>query len=181
MFGLKRRVNLEKRLEIEPKRFDTVLLIDMQESFLKNINPQERGVIIAAQMNVLGHCASHDIPLIALEYRLNGSTILTLKQQIRRIPRHKYIIKNDDDGFYGSSCEELLKTLEEYQSNTLYLMGINASVCVKETGIGAVRNGFKIVTSNDVIADKETWGRIDPGWFKRNGVYVRDYNELTAF
>lgn len=169
-------------------KFDTVFLIDMQESNLKRIDPQKRESMIKAQLEVIEHCDNYHIPIIVLEYLKGGTTIDKLERRIHKIPRHrrKLLIKSENDGFIGKSRKKLLKKLKKYQTNSIYLMGVNASACVKQTGEGAKRERFSVMSSEDVIADPPNWQNdrayaTENGalWFKENGIFVPRYTELT--
>ncbi len=83
------------------------LLIDMQESFLKNIDKSESDRIIQAQIEVLEYCAKYDHPVIALEYDGHGPTIESLAKKVKKVPQHSFITKSKANGFYTP----------DYQSN----------------------------------------------------------------
>ena len=75
----------------------------------------------------------------------------------------KVIEKQYNDGFSGTDLKD---TLEKMGAKRLLLMGINSDSCVRETADSALKFGFKIVTSKDVIASRNTNGIF---WYKRNG------------
>lgn len=50
-------------------------------------------------------------------------------------------------------------------------MGNNASACVKRTASGAIKEGFNIITSNDVIDGKHNDNNSIP-WYREKGIDV---------
>lgn len=191
-----------------------VLLIDMHDSFLKEVAEEEKEKEIPYQLDVLDYCKDNNIPVIVLEYELYGETIRVLKKKVDSLPVKEYITKSYDDGFfklkpnikpfqsYGRPTklhdDDFLKTeledkLRAYGVDSILLMGINASGCVLKTAESAVKLGFKIITSKDLIADPD-WHVSGPllvtkegkkgtsdnsaPWYKEHGIYRDNYKEL---
>lgn len=159
-----------------------VLLIDMQEIFLKDIFDEERKREIPYQIEVLDYCKANDIPVFVLEYEREGSTIPVLKDKIDSLNKKSYIIKSHSNGFEGTDLEKQLKF---ENAENLLLMGINASACVLETAEGALERGYNLMTSKDLIAD--SFGECyDPEsdvlesryWYKKNSIYRDNYKDL---
>lgn len=197
-----------------PSKKLAVLLIDMHDSFLKEVAEEEREREIPYQLDVLNYCKDNNIPVIVLEYELYGETVPVLKKKVDSLPVKEYITKSYDDGFfklkpnikpfqsYGRPTklhdDDFLKTeledkLRAYGVDSILLMGINASGCVLKTAKSAVKLGFKIITSKDLIADPDwhvTGGIIitkegkhgtsdnSAPWYKEHGIYKDNYKEL---
>lgn len=201
-----------------PSKKLAVLLIDMQDSFLKEVAEEEKRREIPYQLDVLDYCKDNNIPVIVLEYELYGETVPVLKKKVDSLPVKEYITKSYDDGFfelkttkrshtYGRIIklldeklldDDFLKTevedkLRAYGIDSILLMGINASGCVLRTAESAVKLGFKIITSKDLIADPEWYvsgqfivtsdgkhGTSDNSapWYKEHGIYRDNYKEL---
>ncbi|MFC1608942.1 isochorismatase family protein [Patescibacteria group bacterium] len=150
-----------------------VVIVDMQEYFLEKLAYDERCFIIGNQKKVLRWCAEKDIPVIALEYRCRGKTIKELSDSFYVINRVESIIKSDDNGF---SWTRLNRLLYVWGVEELFLMGINASACVKRTARGAVRRRYRIVTSLNLIADPSSYEESKSGcWYKQNGILLDDH------
>ncbi|MEA2097834.1 MAG: isochorismatase family protein [Patescibacteria group bacterium] len=144
-----------------------VILIDMQQIFLDGLKKKNRERIIANQIFIIRWCAQENIPVVVLEYRGSGETIDVLAKELKKIEDLRIILKSYDNGFYYT---ELKDVLEERNAKNLFLMGINASACVKRTAIGAREEGFSIITSNDVIGGNNDDNSIS--WYVENGIVV---------
>lgn len=167
-----------------------VILIDMQDSFLDEVSKEERNKEIPYQLDVLDYCKDNRIPVFVLEYHGCGETVRVLKEKVDSLPVKTYITKHYDDGFFETSLE---KKLREQGVESILLMGVNASGCVRRTAESAVELGFKILTSKGLIADPE-WhvtdefiinkegkhGKSDESapWYKEHGIYREDYKGL---
>ncbi len=167
-----------------------VLLIDMQDYFLKEVSEEEKKSEIPYQLEVLNYCKNNNIPVFVLEYLQCGETTRILKEKVDSLPVKEYVTKGYNDGFLKTDLEAKLRS---YGIESMLLMGVNASGCVRDTAEGAIRAGFKIMTSKDLIADPEwyvteefiikkngTHGKSDNSaqWYKEHGIYRDDYKEL---
>ena len=137
-----------------------IILVDMQPSFLKHIDPQEKKQLIQRQREVLTLAKRYDIPTLVFEFDGQGETISELEQIIADIPRTKTFTKERDDGFeiyHGPKNFEPdyypSDWLQAQGVDAVYMMGINGFACVQETADSA-KDLFhlQIATSNDVIA-----------------------------
>lgn len=154
-----------------------VVLIDMQESFLKGVEDAIKEEMILAQMALARYCAARDIPFIVVEYEDNGETIEALKREVEKITRHATVIKTKPDAFWvpeGRQALSLLQHLRQWKINGIVLAGIYAGACVWQTAASALDNRLKIATSGDLIA----LGGEDPGLFKEEGLYFKNCHQL---
>jgi nicotinamidase-related amidase len=156
-----------------------VLLIDMQDFY---IDSEEKKGLIPNQISVLEVCRGKDIPVIVVEYDGCGETTSSLLEKIKEIPSPNVykITKSSDNAFNRSELHDLLIKLE---AETLLLMGINACACVFLTASNAVQLGYKIITSEGLIAGfclscrkGDESGRYE--WYKKNGHFSKDYNHI---
>ncbi len=157
-----------------------VLLIDMQPSFLGKISKKKKVGLVSRQIEVIRECARLDVPLIVLEYRNQGDTLIELMNEVRLVPRNQLIIKLYDDGFEGTDLNRILKG---FSVKTLVLMGVNASYCVKKTALSAVGLGYKIITGDYLIDNTCRCCRHrekDRGWYMTNGVFHEVPTSLPA-
>ena len=145
-----------------------VILIDMQHLFIKNLKRKNRKRIIANQIFVIRWCVQENIPIVVLEYRGWGETINVLTKELEKVRNMIIITKPYDNGF---SYTDLKCILNKRNAKNLFLMGINASACVKRTARGAVEEGFSIITSDDVIDGKHNDDNSIP-WYRENGIVV---------
>ncbi len=154
-----------------------VLLIDMQDYFLEDISSEEKAREIPYQLDVLDYCKEKSIPVFVLEYKDSGPTIKVLKDKVDSLEKKTYITKSHDNGFIGTNLAEQLK---EYSIDTLLLMGVNATACVVDTAYGALKEGFNIMTSKELIADPPYFRSLDEGvrWYSVYGVHMDSYKDI---
>lgn len=154
-----------------------VLMIDMQDFFLKNLDDESRSVLVRNQGEVLDFCLKKNVPVFVFEYKaggvLRGPTTKVLLEKLKRLSQ-RVIVKDNNSAFVGTKLEELLK---ESKVKTILLLGINANGCVQDTAMGAIRRGYKVVTSSDLIASTSRRGL---GLSKRNEAWYRNKCSLLA-
>lgn len=154
-----------------------VLLIDMQDHF---INTEEKKNLVPNHISVIRFCAEKNIPVVVLEFSNRGQTTKALREEVNKLPKENvcWLKKYYNDAF---CCTKLHKELQSKGIRTLLLMGINAGYCIYSTGRSAIKHGYKIVTSGDLIAgyigNKEIHCS-NPEWYMRNGVYVDKHTSI---
>jgi len=166
----------------QQSRFESlaVLLIDMQDGFLDSL---EKKLLVPNQIQVLKFCKEKEIPVMVFEYKRFGRTTSSLVMELKNIPRKNvyWFEKTDNDAFSVSDFYFLLK---RKKITKLLLMGINAAFCVFDTAKTAIRVGFTIMTSEDLIAGyKDEDGRFravcqDFSWFEANGIAKHDHKNI---
>jgi len=172
---------LEKKLEpkLNINGHVGALIIDMQPDFLRSIEDSERAKLISSHLKMAKFLVANNIPTVVLEYWDEGSTEREIRDEIDKLPKHKYITKYDDDGFTQRSLHE---TLRDWKIKDLIIMGINASFCVKDTAQSAIRKGYSIYTARQLLANQsyeQSFFNDDvPLWFESNGVYSSDFRDL---
>ena len=145
-----------------------VILIDMQQYFIRGLKKENKERIIANQIFIIKWCAQENIPIVVLEYEKYGKTIDVLIKELKEVKYLRVISKSRPDGFYDT---KLAYTLNQVNADNLFLMGIDANVCVRSTAIGAMVNGFKFITSEDVIDGVRNDDNSIP-WYRENGTVV---------
>lgn len=150
-----------------------VLLIDMQPHFIIELPEGEKERIVSSQIEVIRRCGRERIPIFVIEYADEGDTIRELRREIRRARKATEIYrmkKTTDSAFSNGNLAALLRGLG---IERLYLMGINAGACVKETAESAIACGFSIITSPEVIsAASHHAGDHSIPWYRKNGSLV---------
>jgi isochorismate hydrolase len=178
LFALMPLPNQAQRNQTVEGRIAAVL-IDMQPIFVNRLNDREVKKEIPCILDTLDFCYQNNIPIIVLEMEDGGDTIGVLKEKLDSCGAY-FLSKDDDSGFANANLEPMLKRLG---ADTLLLMGVNATICVKATGRDALDCGFAICTSRELIAEPRVWR---PGirtfesisWFVENGVYCNRYEDL---
>jgi nicotinamidase-related amidase len=140
------------QFKIDPTRFG-VLIIDMQESFLKDISSVDKIRLINTQNNLINLCAIRDYPITILEYEGEGKTIIELINSIRLVPRYSFLKKLHDNAFLDNP--DLQAKLKFWNLETLCLTGINAECCILDTAVGAIEQGYNLLTSRDLLASEK--------------------------
>ena len=176
-------LNAEHSQTLEDKALSkndyAVLLIDMQKTFVGTIPKEKKKKQISSQIEVLQYCSQKDIPLAVLEFKGLGPTIDELAYHIKKVPRKRYIEKDDSDGFTNP---ELHEQLNEWNVKNLILMGIYSSQCVKATAKSAIEcdeGDYRIFTSNALISENNPRRHQETiDWFKDKGKYYDDYKDL---
>jgi len=129
-----------------------VILIDMQKDFVQGIYPvNHKQKILQCQINVFNECIRKDIPVVVLESLNHGKTIDCLMEKINAVPRGRVFTKTKSSGFSNIDFEIQLSHFEIRQ---LFLMGLYASYCIKETAEDAIKRGMKVYVSKSVIGKK---------------------------
>lgn len=159
-----------------------VILIDMQDFFLKNFNPEVRKVLVSNQLKVLEACQKRNVPVIVLEYKaggeLRGATTLELRKKVEHI-KTAIIIKDSNSGFTDTNLDEILRGM---QCKKLVLMGINANGCVQDTAMSALRRGYSVITARGLIASARSDGRHfskkNEEWYEQETVFLDGVGEV---
>ncbi len=156
-----------------------VLIVDMQEDYLANINQEELGEeLIPNQIKIIKYAQKNSIPIFVLEYDLRGPTTSSL---IRVLEKGQYTVirKDYDNGFRDTQLDE---KLVDKKVNSIILMGVNASGCVKMTASGGYVRGYLVVTSPDLIANDTNYVDKQEGrtWYKNQGMWVESHKIILG-
>jgi nicotinamidase-related amidase len=111
-----------------------LVLIDLQEKLLPVMAAQETVARNAARLVSFARIV--DMPILACEQVKLGSTVEEISSQWEAVDP---IPKSTFDCF-GS--EEFLGRLRELNRQTVVIVGIEAHICVTQTGLSALRKGF---------------------------------------
>lgn len=157
----------------------TVVMVDMQEYFLSDLSKERVAKLIRHQKKVLEYCLKHDIPVVVLEYAYCGSTIPELRKLVKKLRRKRFFLKQCDDGF-ESVIGSLHDILQEWQTGKLIFMGVNATVCVRQTAESAKDKGYQVLTSPRLVEDSERGKGSSMKWYVRNGIVKGCEEKLLA-
>ena len=89
-----------------------IIVVDMQDFFLKRVTKENRERIIPNQIKVIDFCAKHNVPVVVLEYKRRGDTTKVLKEKIDKLPNTKTVIKEHNSGFRDTNLAEILESLK---------------------------------------------------------------------
>ena len=155
-----------------------VILVDMQTSFVQELREGELDRIVPKQLATLKHCKQFGIPVVVLELDASyyGETIKVLIGEAKKNPYFRLIGKEFNSGFIGTDLDSHLKLLG---AKKLFIMGINADFCVKKTADDAIKRGYEIITSNEVISGQYCHSKSNSvDWFKSNGHCIETIDEF---
>jgi nicotinamidase-related amidase len=167
------------------KKDIAVIIIDMQDFFLKNFPATISSDFIDNQKKVINLCLKKKMPFVLLEYKaggiLRGKTISKLEKIISDSSK-EVIIKESNSGFTKTNLEEILKILK---IKKILLMGLNANGCIQDTAIGATHRGYKVITSEGVIASSSrkdlTFSKRNKKWFEENTIFFESPESLINY
>ncbi|MGM5484462.1 MAG: isochorismatase family protein [Nanobdellota archaeon] len=141
-----------------------VLVIDMQENFLRSLDRQKADSLIKNQIEFLSYSENYDLPVYLIENQEGESTINELLHF-----GHENIRKPETDSFYNTGLSDKLKEI-----NTIIPMGLYATECVKDTAETAMGK-YDVLTAVSLISDrKPNFGE----WYKEKGILCKDNFEL---
>lgn len=150
-----------------------VLIIDMQKSFL---DEPELKDLIPQQIEVIRFCRQKSIPVILVEYRVFGRTVMKLRKEVCPSLTSR-VTKRYDDAFYET---RLKKVLSSMGITNLLLAGVYAGGCVYETAAHAIEEGFQVLTSCDLIAGYCDTPLHNEAWYQENGKYFLNYQDVLS-
>ncbi len=133
-----------------------IVIIDMQSGFYERghtTNTPGLRSLVEQQMELLKWGVENDVPVLFFEYRNYGASDPRLTALLKNHP-HASVIKATDGGFDGEESKgAAISQLKEWNVDTLIVSGINGNACVVSTARGAVREGFDVMTSADIVGN----------------------------
>ena len=149
-----------------------MVVVDMQDCFLKNVNSAVQKELFNNQGMVLDWCYEEHIPVIFLEYSdkqvSRGKTSSLLSTRVDGKQTH-VILKDSNSGFVNTHLDTVLR---QHKVNQIIIMGINANGCVQDTAIGALRRKFQVITASGIIVNSYTLDmKLTPNnksWYLKN-------------
>ena len=168
------------------KMSDTaVLIIDMQQFFLKRFDKVIRDELILNHIKFLQFCLKNKMPVITTEYKCRGIFRGHLIPQLEKMIKKNLIasiIKESNSGFVDTNLHTIL---EKLKIQKIIIIGVNANACVQDTAKGAICRGFKVITSKGLIGSA---GRKDLGlsnknekWYRYNTLFFECQNDLLKY
>ncbi len=129
-------------------REDTVLLIiDVQDRLISTISGADR---ILINIEALIKTAKiYTIPILLTEQEKLGETVPQLREILKRSGSYDPIRKLSFS-CYGN--EKFRRILEETDRSNLLICGIEAHICVSQTALDLMENGYKIQVVEDATS-----------------------------
>jgi nicotinamidase-related amidase len=165
-----------------------IIIVDMQESFLRYHKPNKIREMVAAQIKLIQAGLNFGVPIAVVEYQNSGATIPQITAIAKPENNTAYFNRKcipgllcggwvfppiSDDAF---SDPRLGHWINEKGLTSLLFAGINAESCLGLTAISAFRRGFEVTTSEDLISEpKMDYVPLKSlMWMKSEGVIVED-------
>lgn len=157
-----------------------LIVVDPQKEFAQAFDSYDIKIMSEANNSLISYCEKNKIPVyLAVSPDFGNEIIPSMKNSLAnavKIPKPKCI----DSAF---SNKKLLESLIKDGSDNLIITGIDAPYCVKRTAQDALKNGFNIYSSDDLIAtrpntefDSDEFG----GWVDRNGKMYDSVDNLIC-
>lgn len=160
-----------------------LVIVDMQNFFLKNSINKDVDSVINNQRKVIDFFNKNNSPIVFLEYQDEKNSRGCVLPVLSKKAKNKYTIKKLSNG--GFTNTDLNKILKDLKIKKIVLVGINANGCVQDTAIGAIRRGYEIISSEDLMAniyfDNLGLSRNNKKWYQENTKFFEKYNTLLKY
>jgi nicotinamidase-related amidase len=132
-------------------RNTALMIIDMQQNYMRSIEPSKLDDLVAQQLALLDLCRQRDVPIFTIRMDVDIPIDTRIAAAAMRAPRHEPYLKKRRDAFTNPRLE---RAVERHGIRHLIISGIYASNCVLATAATA-RRKYKIWTTPALIADSE--------------------------
>ena len=141
-------VTTDPRIMLDPER-TTLLVIDFQKKLVPHLyNPKE---VVKNALLLINLAKIMDIPVLATEQYPEGlgETISIIK---KALPKRTRIVPKTSFGCF--SDQEFCTSIEQFgeASRTLLVVGIESHICVLQTVLGALSQGYKVHVAGDAVS-----------------------------
>lgn len=185
--------------ELRPGRRPAVLAIDLMRAYFEPGSPLclPSGDCLSSAARILASARDSDVPVIhtRVQYAKDGSDGGVFVRKVRAL-RHLYgggpmselmpqVAPEDDElvitkqyasAFFGTS---LASTLVAKAVDTVVLVGVSTSGCIRATAVDAVQLGFIPLVVRDAVADR-TRGTHESNLFDLQAKYAEVVDEKTT-
>ena len=184
---------------LRPGRRPAVLAIDMMRAYFEQASPLclPSRDCLASGARVLSAARASGVPVIhtrvqfapdgsdggvfvrkvrALEQLYGGGPLSELMPDVAPVEGELVITKQYASAFFGTS---LASTLVARGIDTVVLVGVSTSGCIRATGVDAVQHGFIPLVVRDAVGDR-TPQTHDANLFDLQAKYAEVVDERTA-
>jgi nicotinamidase-related amidase len=185
--------------ELRPGSRPVVLAVDLMRGYFDPASPLclPSSDCLASAARVLAAARKHGVPVIhtrvefaadgsdggvfvrkvrALEMLYGGGPMSELMPEVAPAERELVITKQYASAFFGTS---LASTLVARGVDTVVLVGVSTSGCIRATGVDAVQHGFIPLVVRDAVGDR-TAQTHDANLFDLQAKYAEVIDEKTA-
>jgi nicotinamidase-related amidase len=184
---------------LRPGRRPAVLAIDLMRAYFDPASPLclPSRDCLASGARVLAAARANGVPVIhtrvefapdgsdggvfvkkvrALEHLYGGGPLSELMPEVAPVEGELVITKQYASAFFGTS---LASTLVAKGIDTVVLVGVSTSGCIRATGVDAVQHGFIPLVVRDAVGDR-TLETHDANLFDLQAKYAEVVDERTA-
>ena len=184
---------------LRPGRRPAVLAIDMMRAYFEQASPLclPSRDCLASGARVLSAARASGVPVIhtrvqfapdgsdggvfvrkvrALEQLYGGGPLSELMPEVAPVEGELVITKQYASAFFGTS---LASTLVARGIDTVVLVGVSTSGCIRATGVDAVQHGFIPLVVRDAVGDRTSQTH-DANLFDLQAKYAEVVDEATA-
>ena len=184
---------------LSPGRRPAVLAIDLMRAYFDPASPLclPSRDCLASGARVLAAARANGVPVIhtrvefapdgsdggvfvrkvpALEHLYGGGPLSELMPEVAPVEGELVITKQYASAFFGTS---LASTLVARGIDTVVLVGVSTSGCIRATGVDAVQHGFIPLVVRDAVGDR-TPQTHDANLFDLQAKYAEVVDERTA-
>jgi isochorismate hydrolase len=130
-----------------------LMLIDMSPELLQFYDKDKEEIpLLTKQIYLLKYCKTNNIPIIIIEPE-KQETDISINYFTSSLNQNyiKYLKKEENNSF---SNPELLRQLNYWKIQNILLGGIYTSICIHDTCQSAIKNGFNVLSSQDIVKDR---------------------------
>jgi nicotinamidase-related amidase len=155
---------------------DSVLvLIDIQDHFLNKYD-QAKSQSLVSKVSWLLNVAEHlGVPVVAMAEAIELSGPLTQTIQ-DALPKETKVHNKDFFGIAGNP--EILDEVAATGRKTVICIGVETDVCVAQSAIGLLSEGYNVVTLRDAVASMNADEEIGIGRMRDAGVAISSVKAL---
>lgn len=155
---------------------DTVLvIIDVQDHFLQKYDRQKSQRVVANIVWLL-HVANHlNVPVVAMAEDIENTGALSQAIANALPPDTKV---HDKDFFGLAGNPEILEAVNATGRNTAICVGMETDVCVAQSAIGLVGEGYNVVTLRDAVASMDCDEEVGLSRMRDAGVAISSVKAL---
>ncbi len=122
-----------------------LIIIDFQEKLAPHIVGIDR--IIANSRKLIRACKVFGIPMLVTEQKKLGNTVDDIRELLDVEPIQKI-------SFSCCGSEEFMKKLKSLNRKTCILIGIEAHICILQTALDLMREGYEVYVALDCIGSR---------------------------
>jgi nicotinamidase-related amidase len=152
-----------------------LIVIDMQDSFLGKYECAKSQDIVARVVWLLQTAIFLQVPVVAMAEDIGHAGALNQKVQ-DALPEGSVV--HDKDAFGLTYNSSILAAVQAIGRNTAVLVGVETDVCVSQSALGLIDQGYQVVVIRDAVATTEADQEIGLARMREAGAAVCSVKSL---